>query len=310
MQHVVPGIHGFYGADESNRIASILALPLLWAAHQPGLEHLMSVPVRARIRIQYELIRPDDFHSDWNPVVKAPLIVTRVENTLVIDEMVAIDVDAAPDAAPAAPEVQQQQVVHAQALHGHTAQLQMCLNQVHLCRQQVAEVQTITQQAMVDLKGWMNTKFETQTRNMNKLRQAAHFAPPPPNPANGGPVQPAVQQQGFVGGAGIPAGDAAQAIDDDNSGPPRPMARLSAKPRTIHDLWLEYQHGIGGRIPARRFRPTERGRCKNTYSRRNLVWKLVKDMILAGLDADVACDRVYQAYGHNKSITYIIFLDV
>ena len=27
---------------------------------------------------------------------------------------------------------------------------------------------------------------------------------------------------------------------------------------------------------------------------------------IAGVDADVACDRVYQCYGHNKSITYII----
>ena len=28
--------------------------------------------------------------------------------------------------------------------------------------------------------------------------------------------------------------------------------------------------------------------------------------MLAGIDADVACDRVYQAYGYNKSVTYII----
>ena len=303
MQHVVPGIHQHYG-DASNRIAEVLALPLLWAAFQPGLEHMMSAPVRARIRIQYELIRPDDYHADWNPVSKVPLIVTRVENTLVIDELAVINVDGAPDA-PAPPQVQEQQVVHAQALHGHTAQLQMCLNQVHLCRQQVSEAQAATQQGMAELKGWMNIKFETQTRNLNKLRQAAHFAPAPR--ANGDNDGPAVQQQGFVGGAGIPAGDAAVDLNNDDSrGPPRATATLSTGPKSVHDLWQEYQHGIGGRLPARRFRPSERGRCKNTYSRRNLVWKIVKDMILAGLDADVACDRIYQAYGHNKSVSYII----
>ena len=44
-----------------------------------------------------------------------------------------------------------------------------------------------------------------------------------------------------------------------------------------------------------------------TYSRRNLVWKVIEDLVLAGFDADVACeDRVYQAYGHNKSVTTII----
>ena len=36
------------------------------------------------------------------------------------------------------------------------------------------------------------------------------------------------------------------------------------------------------------------------------MWKIIKDLILAGLDADVACDRIYQAYDHNKSVTYII----
>ena len=56
---------------------------------------------------------------------------------------------------------------------------------------------------------------------------------------------------------------------------------------------------IGGNIPAKQFRSRERGRCKNTFSRRNLVWKVVEDLVLAGLDADVT-------YGHNKSVTYII----
>ena len=116
---------------------------------------------------------------------------------------------------------------------------------------------------------------------------------------------PALQPQGFGGGAGIPAGDAAEDVATDR-GPPRPTAKLSDSPKSIHDLWHEYQHGIGGNIPARQFRSRERGRCKNTYSRRNLVWKVVEDLVLAGLDADVACDRIYQAYGHNKSVTYII----
>ena len=199
--------------------------------------------------------------------------------------------------------MQQQQVVHAQALNGHTAQLQACLNQVHACRTQLTEVQQATHQAISNLKGWMSIKFETQSRNIKKLRQAAPFAPTAAAAANA----PAVQQEGFAGGAGIPAGDAAEDVvqQDDLNAPPRPNARLSDKPKTINDLWQEYQHGIGGNLPARLFRSRERGRCKTNYSRRNLVWTVVKDLILAGLDADVACDRIYQAYGHNKSISYI-----
>jgi hypothetical protein len=36
-----------------------------------------------------------------------------------------------------------------------------------------------------------------------------------------------------------------------------------------------------------------------------VVWRVIKDLCLAGFDADVACDKIYQAYGHNKSVTYI-----
>jgi hypothetical protein len=33
---------------------------------------------------------------------------------------------------------------------------------------------------------------------------------------------------------------------------------------------------------------------------------VIKDLVMGGLDADFAIDRIYQAYGYNKSITYII----
>ena len=79
-----------------------------------------------------------------------------------MDETIVVNPDGPPDA-PVPPEVQQQQVVHAQALNGHTAQLQACLNQVHLCRQQLTENQQAQQQAMSELRGWINIKFETQT---------------------------------------------------------------------------------------------------------------------------------------------------
>ena len=314
MTHVVPGIKGHFAADESNKIAEVLALPVLWAAFQPGLEHMMDPEVRTRIRNAYDGIRPNDFHAHWNPIVKVALIVTRVENNLCIDEMQVLNPDAAPDA-PADPEVQEQQVVHAQALNGHTAQLQACLNQVHLCRTQLTENQQANHQALADLKGWMQIKFESQNRNINRLKQSAPFAPrvapqgqaaPAANaPPQAAPAEVPVQQDGFAGGPGIPAGDSAQDVTTDR-GPPRPMAKLSDKPKSIHDLWQEYQHGIGGNILARQFKRRERGRCKHTYSRRNLIWTVIEDLVLAGLDADVACDRIYQAYGHNKSLTYII----
>jgi hypothetical protein len=67
-----------------------------------------------------------------------------------------------------------------------------------------------------------------------------------------------------------------------------------------------FQHGIGGNLPTKQFSYRERGKCKGHYSRRNLVWTVIKDLVVACVDADVAGDRIYQAYGHNKSVTYMI----
>ena len=101
-------------------------------------------------------------------------------------------------------------------------------------------------------------------RRQGAAPQAAAAATPQGEPAAAAAAQdgPTLQEQGF-----IPAGDAAADIINDR-GPPRTMAKLSGAPKSVHDLWQEYQHGIGGNIPARQFRPRERGRCKHTYSRR------------------------------------------
>jgi hypothetical protein len=50
------------------------------------------------------------------------------------------------------------------------------------------------------------------------------------------------------------------------------MATLMPTPRSLHDLWSEYLHGVGGRKPARLFSYTEQGRSKHRYSRRKIVW--------------------------------------
>ena len=138
--HVVPGIFQHFTADENNKITGILGLALLWAAHQPGLEHMMADEVRLRIRNAYANIRGEN-PADWNPVAKIPLIVTRVENNLCIDELAMMNPDVAPDAAPMDVEHQEQQINHGQALMGHREQLQSVLNQVHHIWQQQSETQ-------------------------------------------------------------------------------------------------------------------------------------------------------------------------
>ena len=83
-------------------------------------------------------------------------------------------------------------------------------------------------------------------------------------------------------------------------------ADLSAHPRTLYELWDEYNNGIGGRKPAREFSAQERGKVKYKYYRRKKFWDLVSGLTRNGLEAHVAIDRIYQVYGRGKSVTQII----
>jgi hypothetical protein len=55
-------------------------------------------------------------------------------------------------------------------------------------------------------------------------------------------------------------------------------ANLSPCPRSLHDLWMEYIHGLGGRQPASQFSHGERGKSKHRYFCRNVIWKMVQKM--------------------------------
>ena len=83
---------------------------------------------------------------------------------------------------------------------------------------------------------------------------------------------------------------------------------LSNAPRTINDLWVEYEFGLGGRKAAKEFTPRERGAVKYKYHRRKVVWDTVARLIRSGHTADTACDRIYDVYRHNKTVTQIINL--
>ena len=89
-----------------------------------------------------------------------------------------------------------------------------------------------------------------------------------------------------------------------NEGPP---ATLAPTPRTLHLLWHEYQFGLKGRKPARLFTAAERGgQNKYKYCRRKVFWDLVSDLIRVGMTANVAIDRIYQVYGVNRGVMYLI----
>ena len=84
------------------------------------------------------------------------------------------------------------------------------------------------------------------------------------------------------------------------------MATLGARPKTLHDLWKEYTVGSSGKKPARDFNQGERGKVKTKYCKRLKFWEKCDELVRGGLTADVACDRIYQAYGASTPVTKIL----
>jgi hypothetical protein len=85
------------------------------------------------------------------------------------------------------------------------------------------------------------------------------------------------------------------------------MATLMPTPRSPHNLWYEFHHGVGGRKAARRFSYSERSRSKHRYHRCKVVWNLVvSSLVLMGDTAETAIDKIYAVYGGQTSVTNMI----
>ena len=65
-----------------------------------------------------------------------------------------------------------------------------------------------------------------------------------------------------------------------------PSAKLARNLKSLYVLWHEYEFGIGERRPAKSFSRKERGSCRHLYSKRNLFWSLVVEMIRRGHTAN------------------------
>jgi hypothetical protein len=73
---VVPKMHAQFGADPSNLIVDVLALPLLWACHEPSLAHMIHPQVLSRVQQGYISIRGRHGNT-YNPVYKVPLTMKQ-----------------------------------------------------------------------------------------------------------------------------------------------------------------------------------------------------------------------------------------
>jgi hypothetical protein len=87
---------------------------------------------------------------------------------------------------------------------------------------------------------------------------------------------------------------------------PSTVVALMHGPKTLHDLWVEWKFGTGGRKVASTFNNQERDTIKSLFSFCLVFWTKIEEMIRSGLTAQIACDEVYQAYGQRESVTNIL----
>jgi hypothetical protein len=82
-------------------------------------------------------------------------------------------------------------------------------------------------------------------------------------------------------------------------------AELQKNVRNLHELWLEYEVGSGGRKPVKFFTPQERGlkTNKDRFCRRKVFWDCVRKHVDASISAAVAIERIQDAYGHRLGVT-------
>ena len=90
FEFVVPNVNVFFSNDDAtNKVASVLALPLLFAAFEPNVwQSAMSREVRDRIVEGYKVLRSDAFEDGYNPVKKVSLVIHQIKNSLAIDKLV------------------------------------------------------------------------------------------------------------------------------------------------------------------------------------------------------------------------------
>jgi hypothetical protein len=269
--NVVPGIFAHYGGE--NTICEILGLSLLWTCHEETQQFRVPTQLLQQVRDAYLSIRGPD--SPPNPVKRVCLTVYTLQENLCIDEILPmVNEDGTP--------VTQQPVVGV-VNRGVTVDH---INGIMIQQQQQK------QQIEAAINGFsvrfavIQTHFEDMIRTLNK--NITRIAVQPPRMAN------AVQRQHNLD---------VQAVEERQQ-----PAELSKAPKTLFDLWVEYQTGIGGLKAAKDFTPAERGRCKKTYCRRKSAWDTMDRLIRIRPNFSIAdaIDAIHSAYGRRLPVSAII----
>ena len=159
-------------------------------------------------------------------------------------------------------------------------------------QRQVEETKQQVLQELYEMRNAHRRQYDILTRNLKRIA-----------------VQPVVRQRlEAEAAADITDPQDIDDLDIGGLGRNRSLASLYRCPKTLFDLWHEFQFGLAGSKPAKEFTSEERGKNKSVYSRRKVFWDCITKLVNAGFTSDVAIDKVYECYGRGTSVTKILLL--
>ena len=257
----------------------VLGKALLWYLFSPEcMEACEYIPVLAAMRHQvrrqfFEIARAADVSGieevDYNPIRKVPVIVSGDQGSVMIETLDA-------DVLAGTPGHRVGGVGSAAAIQDQLLAIQSSLSQVR--RDANESKNSINMQF-----GNINNQLLIMNGNFKRMgKQPVRMM-----------AEAAAVSQEHEGGAA-------------NCAAPPLIASLSDAPRSLYELWEEYQVGIGGRKPAKQFTHHERGRVKHRYHLRNIVWQVILGLVRQGHSDQRAIDLIYNIYGGGTSVTNVI----
>ena len=277
LSHVVPNIKK--RLPESACL--VLGRALLWMICSPVVDEYIPGDLKEKELVEWAHVRGVDVDAELNPIKQMAVVVSGDHGAVYIDVVGNLEGEEEAGGAGGAVVPGTNVSIRNQLLGVQSALLAM--------RQDMLEVKTSNSALKVNIA----RGFEILSGNVRRMA-----------------LQPARRVAAPVGGGGVVVvnGGGGEANADGAEGDLAMMATatLMPTPRSLHDLWAEYLHGVGGRKPARLFSYSERGRSKHRYSRRKVVWDTVSGLVRLGFTSDIAIDRIYGVYGGQTSVTKII----
>jgi hypothetical protein len=261
-------------------VSLVLGRLFLWCVYSE-FHYMVPEDVKNEIKKGLGEVRTWETNSEKNPIIQQQVLVTGNQGSVFLDEIL--------DSVDQANDLEENGVGNNREIRrGFSVAEQLMVIQSSLMslRREVIQMKAEQDEEKVVNGILLSRNFSVVNSNLRRLAtQVAR------------PVRVAQQQQQGV----QRGGDSGEVV-----GSELPGNLLSPYPRSLHDLWEEYQNGLGDRKPARLLTYNERGRVKHKFHRRKVVWDLISGLVRQGLTANAAIDRIYSVYGAQTSVTKII----